>query len=392
MMKRIVMLSAVGLMIASAPQAALSQAQPQRGQAQPAASNTPRATTPYVPPKTPWGEPDIQGMWPLDHLISTPLVRPANFGTRRLLTDQEFAAAEQRAKQRIEQQASANVPTSDGGPASKLTSLISDPPDGQFPALTPRGTEMLNALYGSYKPRTQDGRPIFDNINDFDTWDRCITRGLPVSMLTRNYNVGIRVMQSPGYVIILLEMAHEARIIPTDGRPNLDPVIKQYLGESRGRWEGNTLVIETLNFNGKPAMTNRGIPGSPTMGLNPQSESMRLVERITRTGPTTIDYKMTIEDPVVLTRPWSVEFPWELHPDYGFYEFACHEGNTAVRNYIETSRYEFANPALFPPAGGRGGRGGQGGGAQGGGGGRGQGGGQGGGARGGTTPPVPNPQ
>jgi len=389
MIKRIVMLSAVGLMIASVPQVALSQAQPQRG-AQPAAGAS-RGGSAYVPPKTPWGEPDLQGMWPLDHLISTPLERPQNFGTRRFLTDEEFAAAEQRAKTRIAQQASATVPTSDGGPASKLTSLISDPPDGRFPALTPKGQEMLAQLNGSYKPRTVDGRPIFDNMNDFDTWDRCITRGMPVSMLTRNYNVGIRVMQSPGYVIILLEMAHEARIIPTDNRPNLDPTIRQYLGESRGRWEGNTLVIETLNFNGKPAMTNRGIPGSPAQGLNPESESMRIVERLTRTSPTTIDYKMTIEDPVVLTRPWTVEFPWELHPDYGFYEYACHEGNTAVRNYIETSRYERANPAPPAPAGaGRGGRGqggGQGGGARGG-----QGGGRGGQGGGATPPATGDPQ
>ena|SRR5688572_172313 len=395
-MKRIVTL-AIGLMIASAPEAALSQGQPQRGQ-QPAAGAgsrgaAPRAAVPYVPPKTPWGEPDLQGMWPLDHLITTPLERRGQYGERRFLTEEEYAAAQTQAANRIKQSAAATVPVQDAGPASRLTSLISDPPDGRFPALTPKGEEMLAQLHGSYKPRnvevtatdgTKRSIPIFDNMNDFDTWDRCITRGLPVSMLTRNYNVGIRVMQSPGYVIILMEMAHEARIIPTDGRPNLDPAIKQYLGESRGRWEGNTLVIETLNFNGKPAMTNRGIPGSPAQGLNPQSESLRIVERLTRTGPETIDYKMTIEDPVVLTRPWSVEFPWELHPDYGFYEFACHEGNTAVRNYIETSRFERANP--IPPAagggrGGGGGAGGAGGGARGGqGGGGARGGGQGGGA------------
>jgi hypothetical protein len=331
-------------------------------------------------------------MWPLDHLITTPLERSPNYGERRFLTDAEYATAQQNAARRVQQQKDADIPTSDGGPASRLTSLISDPPNGRFPALTPKGEEMLARLNGSYKPRNvevtaTDGSkrsiPIFDNINDFDTWDRCITRGLPVSMLTRNYNVGIRVMQSPGYVIILLEMAHEARIIPTDGRANLDPTIKQYLGESRGRWEANTLVIETLNFNGKPAMTNRGIPGSPAQGLNPQSESMRIVERLTRTGPETIDYKMTIEDPVVLTRPWSVEFPWELHPDYGFYEFACHEGNTAVRNYIETSRFERANP-IPPAAGGRGGAGGARGGAGAGGA---RGGAAGAGARGGGQPP-----
>jgi hypothetical protein len=245
MMKRIAILSL--MMGFSSPFVmAQTQGQPQRGQpAQPAAGVASKA--PYVPPKTPWGEPDLQGMWPLDHLITTPLVRPARFSDRRFLTEEEFTAAQTQAKNRATQQANATVPTSDAGPASRLTSLISDPPNGQFPALTPKGQEMLAQLHGSYKPRRVNDRDIFDNMNDFDTWDRCITRGLPVSMLTRNYNVGLRVMQSPGYVIIMMEMAHEARIIPTDGRPNLDPAIKQYLGESRGRWESNTLVIETLN-------------------------------------------------------------------------------------------------------------------------------------------------
>jgi hypothetical protein len=245
---------------------------------------------------------------------------------------------------------------------------------------------MNDNFHGSYKPRQFNGRPIFDNLSDFDTWDRCITRGLPVSMLTRNYNVGIRVMQSPGYVIILLEMAHEARIIPTDNRPFLDPTIKQYLGESRGRWEGNTLVVETRNFNGKPAQTNLGVPGAPSLTV--ASDQLNIVERFTRTGPETVEYKMTISDPVVLTRPWTVEFPWQLDPKYDMFEFACHEGNTAVRNYIETSRYERANPAQFAaPAGGRGGGAGGGAGAGAGGGGRGGAGGgagAGGGGRGGA--------
>jgi len=391
--------------------AAVSLAQAPRGQATtPPAAGTaaPRGAAPsaavparpYVPPKTPWGEPDIQGFWPLDHLITTPFERPVNLGDRRFKTEEEYTAAQTAAANRVNQQANAQVPTSDAGPASRLTSLLSEPANGRFPALTPKGTEALNKLFGSYKPRrVADGREIYDSMNDFDTWDRCITRGLPVSMLTRNYNVGLRVMQSPGYVIIIKEMAHEARVIPTDGRPFLDPTIKQYLGESRGRWEGNTLVIETRNFNGKPAMTNRGIPGSPQQGLNPQSENMRIVERITRTGPNSADYKMTVSDPDYYVSDFAVEFPWELHPDYGFYEFACHEGNTAVRNYIETSRFELARPAPPPApagAGGRGGRGGgggggaaPGGGGAGGGGGRG---GAGGGGRGGAPPATPGNQ
>jgi hypothetical protein len=382
MTKFILTLGAVGLgagLMALAPQASLAQAQPQRGQQlqQPAAAAAGRGAAAYVPPKTPWGEPDLQGMWPLNHLITTPLQRNTQYGDRRFLTEQEFAAAQANAAASSARFQGGAIPTADARTASRLTSLISDPPNGRFPEFTPKGQELFEKLHGSYRPRQVDGRPIFDNMDDFDTWDRCITRGMPVSMLTRNYNVGIRVMQSPGHVVLLLEMAHEARIIPTDGRPNLDPTIRQYLGESRGRWEGNTLVIETLNFNGKPAMTNSGVPGAPA--LNPASENMRIVERITRTGPETIDYKMTIEDPTVLTSSWTVEFPWQLEPRYDMYEYACHEGNTAIRNYIETSRFERANPAPAPAGGGRGGRGGQGGGA----GARG--------GRGGATPPPTTP-
>jgi len=371
MTKRILTFCALGDGTLISAQSVLAQ---QRAGTAPAAQAAPAATAtkaPYVPPKTAWGEPDLQGMWPLTHLISTNFQRSPNYGDRRLLTDEEFKAAQAAAAQRADRYQGGAVPAADGGGASRLTSLMSDPPNGRFPELTPKGKEMNDKFYGSYKPRTADGKPIFDSIDDFDTWDRCITRGMPVSMLTRNYNVGIRLMQSPGYVVILLEMAHEARVIPTDGRPFIDPAIKEYLGESRGHWEGNTLVIETKNFNGKPAQTNSGVPGSPNLTV--ASESLHIVERLTRTGPDAIEYKMTVEDPVVLSRPWSVEFPWKLDPTYGMYEYACHEGNTAIRNYIETSRYERANPAQFAaPAGGRG----AGGGARGqGGGGRGQGGG-----------------
>jgi hypothetical protein len=342
MMKRILALGGIGLgvLVASVPLTAMAQ---QRGGTPTA---PPRATAPaapqrggakpYVPPKTPWGEPDLQGMWPLNHLISTPLQRNEKYGDRRFLTEDEYAAAQKTAADRNARFESGPIPQADSGGASRLTSLISDPPNGRFPALTPKGEELYANMRGSYKPK----QTVFDTPDDFDSWDRCITRGLPVSMLTRNYNVGIRVMQSPGYVVILLEMAHEARIIPTDGRPAIDPAIKQYLGESRGRWEGNTLVVETTNFNGKTAMTNAGVPGSPP--LNPSTENMRIVERFTRTADDTIEYKITVSDPVVLTRPWSAEFPWQRDNTYEMFEYACHEGNTAIRNYIETSRFERA--------------------------------------------------
>ena len=147
-------------------------------------------------------------------------------------------------------------------------------------------------MKSSYSP----GQTVFDSVDDFAAWDRCITRGMPVSMEPRNYNNGIRIMQSPGYVMILLEMAHEARIIPTNGMPPLRSEIKEWLGESRGHWEGNTLVVETTNFNGLVGHTSAGVPGSPGP-LQPETTNMKIIERFTRTAPDTIEFKMTIADP-----------------------------------------------------------------------------------------------
>src|SRR5580698_10613295 len=287
MVRRIPALSAIcmGIGLMSGPAAAQ--------QRQPAAKS-------YTPPKTPWGEPDLQGIWPLNHLIATPFQRPEKYGERRFLTEEEFAAAQKSADARNKRFESGAIPQADSGTqVMKLTSLMSEPANGRFPALTPKGKELYDQMHGSYKP----GQTVFDSPDDFDSWDRCITRGMPVSMLPRNYNNGIRIMQSPGYVLIVLEMAHEVRIIPTDGRPALDPAIKEWLGESRGRWDGNTLVVETSNFNGKTDMTNAGVPGSPP--LNPTTENMRIAERFTRTDAETIEYQMRIEDPEVVTSPWA---------------------------------------------------------------------------------------
>ena len=331
MVKRLLALGGISigisLMVCSAPQMALAQ--------RPSGSKSG-----WTPPKTPWGDPDLQGMWPLNHLISTPFQRPVKFGERRLMTDEEFAAAQKSTEARNARFESGAIPQADSGQVTRLTSLMSDPSDGRFPALTEKGKALSDKMRGSYRP----GQTVFDSPDDFDNWDRCITRGLPVSMLPRNYNNGIRIMQSPGYVIILLEMAHEARIIPTDGRPALDRSIKQWLGESRGHWEGNTLVVETTNFNGKTGMTNAGVPGSPAQ-LHPSTENMRFIERFTRTGNETIEYQMTVQDPEVLTTGWSAAFPMKLDNSYQMFEYACHEGNTAIRGYIETSRYERAHKA-----------------------------------------------
>jgi hypothetical protein len=293
-------------------------------------------------PVTPWGEPDLQGNWPIMHLFATRLQRDPKYGERRELSDEEWQAAQEGLKRRDEryhEEIQGNkmgmghwAETTTRTEAARLTSLISYPPNGQLPALTARGQELAPLF------RSDDTQQVFDSVNDFDAWDRCITRGLPASMLPFNYNNGIRIHQAPGYVVIDLEMIHEARVVPI-GLPPLDPAIKQWLGESRGHWEGATLVVETTNFTGKAHMLIAGIPGG-VRGTVPTTTGLKTTERFTRVSADRIDYEMTIEDPEVLTDKWTISYPLFQDPEYQFFEYACHEDNTAVRNFIATSQYE----------------------------------------------------
>jgi hypothetical protein len=306
-----------------------------------AQSSASKRETAWKQPMTVWGDPDLTGIWPTSHLIDTPLVRPKKFGNRRFMTDAEYA--EEQAKVAKDNERYSSEQDSDRigsghwidhAQPQRLTSLIVDPPDGSFPALTERGKELAKQFHSSYTGK------VFDSIADFDSWDRCISRGMPVAMLPRHYNNGIRIIQSPGYVVIKLEMV-DTRIIPIDSKP-LDPAIKQWMGGSVGHWEGSTLVVETTNFTGKTGTTNYGVSGSPT-GNTPSTVNMHTVERFTRIDEDTIDYELTVEDPEVLTRPFTIAYPMKRDDSYRFFEYACHEGNTAVRNYIETSRYERAH-------------------------------------------------
>jgi hypothetical protein len=293
-------------------------------------------------PRTQWGEPDLRGMWPISHLIGTPLQRPLQFGERRVMTDEEFAAVERQVNERNTRYDAEQQSNKMGGghwaentEALRLTSLIVAPSNGRLPELTPLGKELAPKMGSDWN------RSVFDTVDDFDSWNRCISRGMPVTMLPRNYNNGVLIKQTPGYVVITTEMVHEARIIPTDGRPPLDPAIKQWLGEPRGRWEGTALVVESTNFNGLFGMTNFGVPGSPRDPY-PTSVNMRVTERFERVSADTMNYTITVEDPEIITQPLTIEYPMKLDNGYQIYEYACHEGNTSVRNYIETSRYERA--------------------------------------------------
>ncbi|HEX6992733.1 MAG TPA: hypothetical protein VF339_01160 [Gammaproteobacteria bacterium] len=292
----------------------------------------------YTVPRTPWGDPDLQGKWPLDSVGQTPMQRPVELGERAYLTDEEYeaalAAAANLAANYEREEAQNRLGSGhwfEWGKPLRQTSLILEPANGRIPPLTEEGKARAAKMKSSWTGE------IFSDISDFNALDRCITRGLPASMVPFPYNNGVEIYQTPGYVVIRLELIHETRIIPVDGRPPLPEEIRHWMGESRGHWEGESLVIETTNFNGLSPMVIVG-PSNPPI---PTSESLRMTERLTRTGPNTIQYEAWVDDPVVLTAPFKLEFPWTRNDDYKIFEYACHEGNTVVRNYIETTDPRF---------------------------------------------------
>jgi len=294
-------------------------------------------------PRTPWGDLDLRGIWPIGHLTGTPLQRAEEMGERRYLTDEELAARDTEYAARegvyeaeIESNKMGMGHWVEWGQINRLTSLIIDPPNGRLPALTEEGERRRGLMRSGWMAID------FDHQSDFDNWDRCVTRGLPASMLPAYYNNGIQIMQSPGYVAIRLEMIHETRIIPVDGRPQPGAGTTAWLGLSRGHWDGDTLVVETTNFNGQGSSTNIHTIGSPPFNNTPISTEYKLTERFTRTGPDTLTYQATVDDPVVWTMPWTVELPWVRDASFEFFEYACHEDNKMVRDYIETSRAERA--------------------------------------------------
>ena len=306
----------------------------------------PPAQNGFKPKVTAWGEPDFTGGWPIDSLNGrTPLQRDPKYGNRQLLTDAEFAeraAAVEQLTKRYENESKENKlgigHWAEVSSANRRTSWITSPADGRLPAYTAEGKRRSDAMHSTWR-RNQD----FDWTSDFDSWDQCITRGLPASMFPFMYNNGMRIFQSPGLVALQLEMIHETRLIPTDGRTPIPRQIHQWLGESRGHWEnGQTLVVETTNFQPGPSATNIGTTGSPPENDTPVSADARMVERFTMTGPNSIAYEMTWTDPVVFTAPWSARLDWQRDDKYGIFEYACTEGDVQIRNYISASRAQRA--------------------------------------------------
>jgi hypothetical protein len=293
----------------------------------------------WTPPRTPWGDPDLQGIWPGTAMMGVPMERPRQLGDRRFLTDEEFAARQSPAQAQPVAVPRAPAPGAGTGPPGhwgergdpqRQTSLVVDPPDGRIPPMTPEGERRTAAV-----PRTwyydNDGGGPFNAPTDLSAYDRCITRGVIGSMLPVGYNAGNEIVQAPGYVALRNEMIHETRIIPLGRRAHLPTAMRQYMGDSIGHWDGDTLVVETTNLTSK---TGAGANGRAIF----HSEALRLTERFTRVAADTIQYELTVDDPVMWTRPWTMAFPLRQDSSYGMFEYACHEGNYGLRNILSGSR------------------------------------------------------
>jgi hypothetical protein len=311
---------------------------------------------------TPWGDPDLQGTWTSDDARVVPIERPVQYGERAFLTEQELQAREKAVQKSHEliytggdahspalAQAQAKArglkPALSKGPfgtgvdaapvspnwaefarrASRQTSLVVNPSNGRIPALTTEAKARLAA-----KEATRRRPP--ESWEDFGLYFRCITRGVTGSILPVIYGNGLEIVQAPGYVAIRYEMVHETRIIPLDGRPHINPRIRAYMGDPIGHWDSDTLVIDTTNFTDRTTVGINGEVGPP------HSESMHLVERFRRSSEDQIDYQVTIDDPKTYTAPWTIAFPITQEPGYRIFEYACHEGNRAMRNVLGAAR------------------------------------------------------
>jgi hypothetical protein len=278
-------------------------------------------------PRTPWGHPDLEGTWTTDDMRGVPMSRSTQFAMRRYLTDEEFAAREkQRSTAReIDNARTGTFRNEEGSRDFSYTSMVIDPPDGRVPELTAAARA---------RPRTQGSFGVgpWEKIEDFSLYDRCITRGLVGSFMPAVYGNGARIMQTPDAVVITYEMIHDTRVIPLDNPPATGSGIRSFMGSSRGRWEGDTLVVESSNFTDR---TN--------VGGAAHSDALRLTERFTRIDPQMIDYEITVDDPLTFTRPWTMRMTITQQPHYQIYEYACHEGNLAMRHALSAERaYEKA--------------------------------------------------
>jgi hypothetical protein len=298
------------------------------------AQSSPSAAKPWRPGRTADGQPDLEGTW--INATITPFERPAALASKPVLSAQEAAQLEKQAAAanseggapRPGDVGSYNEVWFDRGTKvvkTRQASLVVDPADGRVPVTA-----------AAEAKRDYNLAHTADSYEYMSTWDRCITRGVPGDMFPAGYNNAYQIVQTPGYVLILAEMIHDARVIPLDGRPHLQAGVGQWDGDSRGHWEGNTLVVDTTNFNGKGWIASNAASGR-IKGI-PQSDAAHVVERFTRVDADTILYEATIEDPKMYTKPWKVSIPLSRDQDYAIYEYACHEGNYAMVDILNGGR------------------------------------------------------
>jgi len=301
--------------------------------AKPAAAKSAKG---YTAPKTAWGDPDLQGQWPATANI--PMQRPANLGERSTLTPEELKQRQSQAAQAAEgdgeEFASSETAVSinppgywvERGKPHAQASLVVDPPNGRIPPLTPEGQAYAKSLRNGLGPGSHFPEKV-DTYEDFDFYSRCITRGLVSSMLPTLYNFGNEIVQAPGVVVIRNEMIHETRVIPLDGRPHVGKALKSYIGDSRGHWEGDTLVVETTNLNNKTG-TGGGF----------FSDAAVLTEKFRRIAKDELSYDLTVNDPKTWTKPFTIHMPYKEDPSYTIYEYACHEGNYMMIDSLTGAR------------------------------------------------------
>ena len=310
---------------------------------QPAAKTAPASKT-WKQPETPWGDPDLQGVWPSTSMIGTPVERDKKLGTRDVLNDEEYAKRVAQANRgplavtgglKPEGKFNINAGWLESGKANRQASLVVDPPDGRIPALTAEAA----AREAARKQHWNQKKDAPDTWMDLTTWDRCLTLGPLGSVLPLAYDNGQEIVQAPGYVVFRNEMIHEARVIPLDGRPHASPEVKSWMGDSRGHWEGKTLVVETTNFNGNVFIGGQG-GGFGDAGAV-ATDQLRLVERFTRTDQDTVQYEITVSDPQTWTAPWKIAMPLRREANYDhIYEYACHEGNMFMHDVLAGARAE----------------------------------------------------
>ena len=296
----------------------------------------------FTPPRTPWGDPDLQGVYTRMHFIvgAVPFERPREFGTRTELTEAELKQRMDERDRREREGLNRATGTSFDDEISpylkpsRQTSIVVDPPDGRIPPYTPEGRKRVEAAEARRRPHSL--ADIGPGI--FGLEERCITRGFPIAMnLATQTSAGMQLIQGPGWVVIQIELLNEYRLIPLDGRPTFGPKMRQWWGQSRGRWEGNTLVVETTNVNGRTEF--RGV-----------GEQLRLVERFTPISYGELDYTYTLEDPGTFTRPWTIHASWGRHEQLEITEYACHPGNKDLPKMIEIAQQQFEKAQKSTPA------------------------------------------